>query len=411
MYIAGYSIQTTTIDNDGLKIREVQSNNKLNGKYLYVNICSSIIIENPVDKYGRIIKENSNLFNVMDDISIPLVVGVIRDVVDKNTSKDSLVIDVVFNPIIINLIKNNKNFKTQISELALEWVIKETGLKCDLKWEYCNNGYEYQYGRGDNKDIPVLFFVTLNEKGEPISSDQTCSSSSRGNSSSSSSGSSRGSNRDVLSSPTSLLGQITKEKSNTSTVGDDTTINIDILKPLKSTTKAPTNITASTKSSLSSSSSSSSSSTISTTAVESKNKVLIEEVGVSQQQNNDVINDTATQSSPSMPHSTTTTITTTTLSKPQLLSSSTLPIPPLPSSLSTLSASSSSLPQHTTASSSSSSSQPTATLASLKPPSKMEFAHMEQLLGRFDEDYTTPSVIGNDFGQSTLLVCTLFNNL
>lgn len=387
MYIAGYSIQTTTIDNDGLKIREVQSSNKVNGKYLYVNICSSIIIENPVDKYGKIIKENSNLLNVMDDISIPLVVGVIRDVVDKNTSKDSLVIDVVFNPIIINLIKNNKNFKTQISELALEWVIKETGLKCDLKWEYCNNGYEYQYGRGDNKDIPVLFFVTLDEKGEPISSDQSSSnSSSRGNSysCSSSSSSSRGNNRDVLSSPSSLLGQITKEKSNTSIVDDDTTINIDILKPLKSTTKASTSITASTKSSLNSSS------TTITTAVESKNKVLIEEVGVSQQQINDVINDTTTQSSPSVPQSTTTS------SQPQSSSSSTLPIPPQSSSVSPLS---------------SSSSQPTATTATVKPPSKMEFAHMEQLLGRFDEDYTTPSVIGNDFGQSTLLVCVLLYNL
>ena len=381
MYIAGYSIQTTTIDNDGLKIREVESNNKFNGKYLYVNICSSIIIENPVDKYGKIIKENSNLLNVMDDISIPLVVGVIRNVVDKIASKDSLVIDVVFNPIIINLIKNNKNFKTQISELALDWVIKETGLKCDLKWEYCNNGYEYQYGRGDNKDIPVLFFVTLNEKGEPISSDQ-CNSSSR-------SSGSRGGNRDVLSSPSSLLGQITKEKSSTSTVDDDTTINIDILKPLKSTTKVSTNITASTKSSQSSSSS-----TIGTTVVESKNKVLIEEVGVSQQQINDVINDTATQSSPSVPQSTTTTL----LSlQPQSLSSSTLPIPPQSSSVSPLSASSSS--------------QPTATTATVKPPSKMEFAHMEQLLGRFDEDYTTPSVIGNDFGQSTLLVCVLCNLL
>ena len=334
----------------------------------------------------------------MDDISIPLVVGVIRDVVDKITSKDSLVIDVVFNPIIMNLIKNNKNFKTQISELALEWVIKETGLKCDLKWEYCNNGYEYQYGRGDNKDIPVLFFVALNEKGEPISSDQcsssssSSSSSSRGYSSSSSSGS-RGSNRDVLSSPSSLLGEITKERSSTSTVDDDTTINIDILKPLKSTTKASTNITASTKSSLSSCS------TTGTTVVESKNKVLIEEVGVSQQQINDAINDTATQSSPLVPQSTTTTTTsTTTLSsiQPQSLSSTTLPIPPQSSSVSPLSASSSSLPQPTT--------------ATVKPPSKMEFAHMEQLLGRFDEDYTTPSVIGNDFGQSTLLVfvlCTL----
>ena len=326
----------------------------------------------------------------MDDISIPLVVGVIRDVVDKITSKDSLVIDVVFNPIIMNLIKNNKNFKTQISELALEWVIKETGLKCDLKWEYCNNGYEYQYGRGDNKDIPVLFFVALNEKGEPISSDQcSSSSSSRGYSSSSSSGS-RGSNRDVLSSPSSLLGEITKERSSTSTVDDDTTINIDILKPLKSTTKASTNITASTKSSLSSSS------TSGTTVVESKNKVLIEEVGVNQQQINDAINDTATQSSPSVPQSTTTTTTsTTTLSsiQPQSLSSITLPIPPQSSSVSPLSASSSSLSQLTT--------------ATVKPPSKMEFAHMEQLLGRFDEDYTTPSVIGNDFGQSTLLVCVL----
>jgi hypothetical protein len=102
------------------------------------------------------------------------------------------------------------------------------------------------------------------------------------------------------------------------------------------------------------------------------------------------------QSSPSVPQSTTTTTTsTTTLSsiQPQSLSSTTLPIPPQSSSVSPLSASSSSLSQPTT--------------ATVKPPSKMEFAHMEQLLGRFDEDYTTPSVIGNDFGQSTLLVCVL----
>ena len=394
MYTAGYSIQTTTIDNDGLKIREVQSNNKINGKYLYINICSSIIIENPVDKYGKIIKEDNNhLLNVMNDISIPLVVGIIRDVVvdvdnnnnnnsnDNHISKDSLVIDVVFNPIVINLIKNNNIFKTQISELALEWVIKETGLKCDLKWEYCNNGYKYQYGRGDNKDIPVLFFVTLNEKGEPISSDHSGSSSSSRNSKGSS-------NSDVLSSPSSLLDQITKEKSNniTGTVDDDTTsIHIDILKPplkASSSKTSSTNSITTTQSSSSNNKNNILAVNKDVKTVESKNKVLIEEIGGSKKQSNDVNVPVVKNSDDNSSITKETSI--------QSSSSSTLPIPPQSSSSVS---SSSSLPQPTT-----SSSAAAAATTIIKPPSKMEFAHMEQLLGRFDEDYTTPT------GQSTLLV-------
>jgi hypothetical protein len=218
---------------DGVKIREVGGSMAASGRTLYLNICGSVVIEEPTDKFGKNITGSRS---VADGMSIPLIVGPARDV-DADSSDataasgiiggkekpKNLAVDVVVHPKILELSSKEKYFRSQIVDLALDWVIKESNIECDRKWSYlANPDVTYKGGRGENRDIPVLFFVDAN--GAPVSGTEAgTSSSTAGGSSGSSSGptsvvgpggaATGGSGKNnALSSTSSLLQQLNKEK-------------------------------------------------------------------------------------------------------------------------------------------------------------------------------------------------------
>lgn len=186
-------METTTLSGDGLKIRDVGASS---GKKLYINLCSSVVIEEPTDKNGKPIVGTRN---VADGLSIPLIVGPVRgQEATSNENSKELYVDVVLHPRVIELANSEKYFKAQIVDLALDWVIKESKVECDRKWSHVSPAI-YKGGRGENRGTPVLFFVDAN--GAPVPMTPVDSSTSAAPKSS------------VLSSTSSLLSQLNKEKS------------------------------------------------------------------------------------------------------------------------------------------------------------------------------------------------------
>lgn len=146
-------MESTSLSGDGLKIRDVGTSS---GKKFYINICSSVVIEEPTDKAGKVIKGDRT---VADGLNIPLIVGPVRPADATSAEKDKeLYVDVVLHPRVIELAGKEKYFKAQIVDLALEWVIQETKVDCDRKWSHVTDS-TYKGGRGDKRYTPVLFFV------------------------------------------------------------------------------------------------------------------------------------------------------------------------------------------------------------------------------------------------------------
>lgn len=206
-FAAGYCVETTTLSGDGLKIRDANAGT---GKKFYINICGSTVIEEPTDKAGKPIKGDRS---VADGLNIPLIVGPVRPAESSSAEKDKeLYVDVVLHPRVIELATKEKFFKAQIVDLALDWVIQESKVDCDRKWSHVVNS-TYKGGRGENRETPVLFFV--DSTGAPVGAtpftDTSASSGTTGNALS-------GVTPPVLSSTSSLLSQINKEKQGQSEV-------------------------------------------------------------------------------------------------------------------------------------------------------------------------------------------------
>lgn len=163
---ACFCVQVPTKGGDGLKIREINPEKQVE-KILYVNVCSSKIIEEPIDRSGKKVTD-ANLA-VADGLQIPLVVGPVRKLDDTSN-----VVDVIVHPTIIALCYAQRYIRAQITDLALEWVKQETRIDMDkAAWRDVDstNTIKYKGGLGDEKSIPVLFHVTADgEKVEPTSS-------------------------------------------------------------------------------------------------------------------------------------------------------------------------------------------------------------------------------------------------
>lgn len=149
--VIGFTVRTSTLHGDGVKVREIKTTS-ITGKALYINLCSSVVIEAPTDKSGKTVDITRE---TADGLAIPLLIGPKRDV------DSSIAIDVIFNPIVVDLAASSKFFKAQIVDLALDWITKETDLQFDRKWEYFDRNYFG--GRGEDKLTPVLFIVHLDE--------------------------------------------------------------------------------------------------------------------------------------------------------------------------------------------------------------------------------------------------------
>jgi len=217
LFAAGYCVETTSLSGDGLKIRDASAST---GKKFFINLCSSTVIEEPTDKAGKVIKGDRS---VADGLNIPLIVGPVRPAEVSSAEKDKeLYVDVVLHPRVIELAQKEKFFKAQIVDLALEWVIQETKVDCDRKWSHVTNCV-YKGGRGDKREVPVLFFV--DSTGAPVGATPFDTASTNTTSATPS----------PLASTSSLLSQIHKDKQGQQ---DAATEKVDIF-AASTTTKSP----------------------------------------------------------------------------------------------------------------------------------------------------------------------------
>ena len=144
---AGFCIKCRTTGNDGIKIRDFGANS---GKDFYINFVSHEAIEPPKDKNGKPVLDDRGAS--ADGLEIPLLIGPARDV-DSGT----MAVDVVIHPVVISRCETYNLFKTQIIDLALEWIKQETGVQYQKKYE--TMPWNYHGGRGADKSTPVLFPV------------------------------------------------------------------------------------------------------------------------------------------------------------------------------------------------------------------------------------------------------------
>ena len=149
---SGFVFSATTTSGDGLVVREAGK-----GKTLYVNICHSNTIERPKDAQG---KEVTMYISSTSGLEIPMVVGDVRDV-EKG---ESIAIDVVMHESVVEECAQDRRFKRDVSQLALDSVALET--KIEAKDMTPINECAYKGGRGDNGDIPVLFPLRVGANGE-----------------------------------------------------------------------------------------------------------------------------------------------------------------------------------------------------------------------------------------------------
>jgi hypothetical protein len=148
IYIVGFCIQVETSGGDGFLVHEADEK-----KLLYVNICSSKVIEEPTDVKGKSFDPTTIL--VADGLQIPLAIGKIR-----NLDESSNVVDAVFHPIIIQIALQQRFFLAQVTELALQWVQQETGIIFKKQtWKDHEKKIPYMGGLGDEKITPILFQV------------------------------------------------------------------------------------------------------------------------------------------------------------------------------------------------------------------------------------------------------------
>ena len=148
----GFVFSATTTSGDGLVVREAGM-----GKTLYVNICHSNTIEAPKDAQG---KEVTTYLSSTSGLEIPMVVGDVRDV-EKG---ESIAVDVVMHESVVNECMQDRRFKRNVSQLALESVTLET--KVEAEGLTPIDGCIYKGGRGDNGDVPVLFPLRVGANGE-----------------------------------------------------------------------------------------------------------------------------------------------------------------------------------------------------------------------------------------------------
>lgn len=143
---AGFCIKCITTGNDGLKVRDF---NKRLGKDFFVNFCSHEALEPPKDRNGQPVFDERQS---ADGMEIPLVVGIHRDI-----DETSIGIDVVLHPVLIRRCDAHNVFKSQVIDLALEWVAKECPVQFNPKYKPVDT--PYVGGRGEDKSTPVLFPV------------------------------------------------------------------------------------------------------------------------------------------------------------------------------------------------------------------------------------------------------------
>ncbi|KAJ8612250.1 hypothetical protein CTAYLR_002893 [Chrysophaeum taylorii] len=114
-----------------------------------INCCSHAAVQPPIEPSGREVEDPTSA----KGLHVPMAVGEPRPCTVSGGGRGTAV-DVVFNPCVLQKATSDRDFKNEVSVLALRWVAKERGLGLDLgKWKYINS--RYKGGTGPGRDAPV----------------------------------------------------------------------------------------------------------------------------------------------------------------------------------------------------------------------------------------------------------------
>ena len=157
---SGFCVRTITTGGDGIKVRE-----KGQGKKFFINICSHVALEPPRDKAGNPALDERI---VADGLQFPMIIGPLRDCKDGD-GEDAIAIDVIYHPAVIHHSKLQSAFKSQIVELSLQWIKKDTTVEFnESNWQPLKSP-DYMGGRGVDDCTPVLMSVehAMNQAKDP----------------------------------------------------------------------------------------------------------------------------------------------------------------------------------------------------------------------------------------------------
>ena len=117
---------------------------------LFINVCWHEVIERPVNHLGKPIDDDERQTGGM---SISMVVGKTRPCLD-HTGAEALACDVVVHPWVRSRAEVDKSFKTELMALVVEWVEKDTNLKCISPTILKNHIYKGGIGKGGKQILP-----------------------------------------------------------------------------------------------------------------------------------------------------------------------------------------------------------------------------------------------------------------
>lgn len=120
---------------------------------LMINCCSHEAVQPPLEQSGS---ENRADAQSTAGLRVPMAVGKPRPCIVASEASGKAV-DVVFNPCVLERAAVDRDFKNDVSALAVRWVAADTSLELG-SWKHINS--TYKGGTGLDKKQPVPFSVT-----------------------------------------------------------------------------------------------------------------------------------------------------------------------------------------------------------------------------------------------------------
>lgn len=136
------------------------------GRYLkdkhFLNICVHEGVQRPMGTSGKAVEDDTQPHLARQ---IPLLVGLPRKSTDVK-GNTCTVIDVVFHPWVTAKVAHNNMFKSQVVELAMQWVANDHNIKFDTRWKCPKSKYKGGTGPRGNTPIPFSLEIAMDQSAE-----------------------------------------------------------------------------------------------------------------------------------------------------------------------------------------------------------------------------------------------------
>lgn len=133
-----------------------------------INCCAHDAVQPPLDPSGREVDVDLAPESSARGLHIPMVVGRTRPCVVAGRAghtAEGTAVDVIFHPWVLARSAADRDFKREVTLLALHWVDKQTELHLDIRTHKHINS-RYKGGTGTSGDIPVPCPIEENEQQE-----------------------------------------------------------------------------------------------------------------------------------------------------------------------------------------------------------------------------------------------------